>query len=161
WKRWEVTLVPDKAGVQTWEKAVVVEMKKTPSDADAWPDAIHDALAAAGKEMSRLGEERQRLTNDFAAWLIEILKIDDDSFTGMTYLRGGQASFDQMGWQAIQDLLRRNRRACGVDPTRNDGIVQKRYEDVSSKLTVNRSRFAALEAAIDRIIWQLLGLESD
>jgi hypothetical protein len=111
--------------------------------------------------MSRLGEERQRLTNDFATWLIETFKIDEDAFTGMTYLRGGQATFDQMGWQAFRDLLRRNRRACGVDPSHNDVKLQKRYEEVAATLTVNRTRFAALDAAIDRIVWQLVGLTPD
>jgi hypothetical protein len=36
-----------------------------------------------------------------------------------------------------------------------------RYKEVSSKLGVNRSRFAALDAAMDRIVWQLAGLEAD
>ncbi len=136
-------------------------MKKTPPEADAWPDTIHDALATVGKEMSRLGEERQRLTNDFAAWIVETLSIDEEKFSGMTYLRGGQATFDQMGWQAFLDVLRRNRRACGVDPSQNGPTLQKRYEDASSKLKANRTRFDSLDAAIDRIMWQLLGLEPD
>jgi hypothetical protein len=136
-------------------------MKGMPIEADAWPDSIHDALAAAGKEMSRLGEERQRQTSDFAAWLVDTLKIDEEAFTGMTYLRGGQASFDEMGWQAFRDLLRRNRRACGVDPSPKEPALQKRYDDVSARLIANRSRFAALDAAIDRVVWQLVGLAPD
>ena len=161
WKRWDATLGRGEAGVVAWEQAVNAEMKKTSHEAITWPDTIHDALAAAGKEMSRLGEERQRLTNDFATWLIETFKIDEDAFSGMTYLRGGQASLDKMGWQAFQDLLRRNRRACGIDASLNNAVLQKRYDDVSSKLTVNRTCFGALDAAIDRIMWQLVGLQTD
>lgn len=161
WKRWGATLDRGNDGVAAWEKAVVAEIKSTPVEADAWPDTVHDALAAAGKEMSRLGEERQRLANEFAVWLVETFGINEDNFTGMTYLRGGQASVEQMGWQAFRDLLRRNRRACSVDPAQKDASLQKRYEAVSAKLIENRKRYDALDAAIDRIVWQLLGLGPD
>lgn len=88
WKRWETVLGRAETGVVAWEQAVDAEMKATPAEVDAWPDTIHDALATAGKEMSQLGEERQRLTNGFAAWLVDTLKIDEEAFSGMTYLRG-------------------------------------------------------------------------
>jgi hypothetical protein len=161
WQRWEHKLKPTEPVPGAWEEAVANEIGGTPPDAVAWPDSIHDGLAAAGKEMTRLGEERLHLTNDFTAWLIETLKIDEDSFSGMTYLRGGQASFDQMGWQAFRDLLRRNRSACGVDPAQEDPVLQKRYDDASGQVTANRARFAALDSAIDRIMWQLVGLQPD
>lgn len=161
WKRWDRTLSGEKGWAVAWENAVESEMKGTPPDADAWPDSIHDALAAAGKEMSRLGEERQRLSIAFAASLIETLSIDEDVFTGMTFLRGGQANFEQMGWQGFWDLLGRNRRACAIDRTQKEPALRKCYEDASAKLTANRSRFGALDAAIDRIVWQLVGLAPD
>jgi hypothetical protein len=161
WNRWESALNRGDDGVVAWEMAVVKEMETTSAQAEAWPDTVHDSLATAGKEMSRLGAERQILTNDFAAWLVETLDIDEEKFTGMTYLRGGQATFDQMGWQAFLDLLNRNHRACRLDPSHSGSILQSRYDDVSSKVLVNRTRFVSLDAAIDRIMWQLLGLKPD
>jgi hypothetical protein len=126
-----------------------------------WPDTLHDALAVAGKEMSRLGEDRQRIASGFANWLTETLQIDEARFTGMTYLRGSQATFDQMGWQRFRDLLIRNRRSCSVDPSTNDQRVKREYDQVAVNMAQNRSRFSALDAAIDGVLWRLVGLELD
>jgi len=131
------------------------------SDSIAWPDTVHDALAAAGREMSRLGEERQRLTSGFAAWLIETLGIDEDAFSGMTYIRGGQAVVDELGWDGFADLLKRNRRACTVDVMHAGGAIESRYDEASKSLKQNREKFSALDAAINRIVWQLVGLNAD
>lgn len=162
WERWDAVLTDAKArGAADWEKAVLAEMMKTPPEADAWPDTIHDALAAAGKEMSRLGEKRQELTNGFSAWLVEEIGIDEDTFSGMTHIRGGQANFDRMGWQAFHDMLERNRRACKADLAAVANKLEKRYTAVSTALSANRERFSALDAAIDRIVWQLVGLNAD
>ena len=116
WRRWETILGDQESGLVKWEQAVLGEVDKTPGDSNSWPDSVHDALAAAGKQMSRLGEERLHLANDFADWLVETLQIDESRFTGMTYIRGSQASFDQIGWEQFHDLLRRNRRSCGCGP---------------------------------------------
>jgi hypothetical protein len=162
WERWDGVLKSSgDAGVTAWESTVLTDMKSTPTNADVWPDTIHDALAAAGKEMSRLGEERQRMTEGFASWLISWLKIDEDKFSGMTYIKGGQATFDQMGWAEFLDLLTRNRRSCGIDPTRTGDAVEREYGAVIERLKANRIRFAALAAAIDRVVWQLVGLGPD
>ena len=84
WKRWEAVLGKKESDISAWGQAVTTEIKNSPPDGDTWPDSIHDALAVAGKEMSHLGEERQILTNDFAAWLIQLLNVDEESFTGMS-----------------------------------------------------------------------------
>jgi hypothetical protein len=161
WKRWETKLVAENAGVVAWEGAVKEEIGITPAEAESWPDSIHDALAVAGKEMSRLGEERHFVTNAFAAWLVETITIDTDAFSGMTYIRGSQSNCEEMGWEAFMELLQRNRRAGGLDPSRHGPVLQRRYEATSVALRANRSRFAALDAAIDRIVWQLVGLSPD
>jgi hypothetical protein len=162
WKTWDGILGKDGlTGITEWENAVSDRMKSTPSQPDSWPDSIHDALAAAGKEMSRLGEERQHLTNQFSDWLAGKLQINGERFSGITHIRGGQADFDQMCWETFSDMLMRNRRACGVEPTTAANQVQKKYESVAGVLTTNRERFLALDAAIDRIVWQLVGLGSD
>jgi type I restriction-modification system DNA methylase subunit len=161
WRRWESILGNQEAGVEKWEQTVLAEIQKNLGDSDSWPDSIHDALAAAGKEMSHLGEERLSLTNDFANRLVETFQIDEPRFTGMTYIRGAQASFDQMGWEWFRDLLRRNRRCCGLDPTAKEQIVKHQHEEVASELARNRNRFSALDAAIDRTVWRLVGLEPD
>ncbi len=144
-----------------WERAVVADIVNTDSDSSVWPDTVHDALASAGKEMSRLGEERQRLTSGFACWLIETLGIDEDAFCGMTYVGGGQAVFDQMGWHEFVDLLKRNRRACAVDLTHASDAIEARYHEASAALKLNREKFTALDAAINRVVWQLVGLAPD
>jgi hypothetical protein len=158
WKTWDGKL---RESVTAWEVAVQEAMRNTPGDAACWPDTIHDALAAAGKEMTRLGDRRQSLTNGFSDWLVEQLQIDEERFSGMTYLRGGQADFDRRDWNWFVDLLHRNRRACGVEPDRKLSAIQKRFAEVVADLVAARDRFEALDAAIDRVVWQLLGLNPD
>ena len=111
--------------------------------------------------MSYLGEERNQLTSGFGDWLVKQLGINEDSFSGMSYIRGGQANFDRMGWDAFLDLLKRNRRACRVDPGSAAKTIREQFEEVAGKFSENRTRFGALDAAIDRIVWQLVGLNSD
>ncbi|MBW3539980.1 MAG: N-6 DNA methylase [Planctomycetes bacterium] len=158
---WQALLSNSECGPAEWEGAVVVEIQRTPAAADAWPDTIHDALAAAGHEMTRLAEGRQRLTNDFSAWLVEALDINPERFSGMSYLRGGQADFDRRGWPWLAELLKRNRRACSVDPERLAPTLKQRYEAVSAELQQKHSAFTALDAAIDHVVWQLVGLNPD
>ena len=162
WSTWDRFLAEASLpGVQEWGKAVLTDLEATPQEATAWPNSIHDALAAAGKEMSRLAEERQRLTSEFSDWLTTELGIDEDRFTGVTRLRGGQADFDEMGWDEFLRLLERNRGAYGADINKALTKVERQYEKVSGQLRANRTRFAALDAAIDRVVWQLVGLNSD
>ncbi len=160
WSRWERLLFAAD-GSSAWEREVLSEMTRPPGATNVWPDSIHDALAAAGKEMTRLAEERQRLTHDFADWLVQRLDIDEARFSGMTYLRGGQADLDDRDWDWFHALLNRNRRACGSDPARALDSIRKRYDVVIPALTEMRERFRHLDAAIDRIVWQLLGLTAD
>ncbi len=162
WATWDEPLAGSGSqGPLRWETMVQGEMRKTPAEADEWHDTIHDALAAAGKEMTQLGEARQQLAEEFADWLVETLKVDEEVFTGMTRLRGGQADFDEMGWGGFWDLLGRNRRACRTDPETAHAKIEKRYATVAAWVSENREKFAALDAAIDRIVWQLVGLSPD
>ncbi|MBE3037346.1 MAG: N-6 DNA methylase, partial [Chloroflexi bacterium] len=162
WRHWSSVLSSRGGeGAGTWRLSVEDEIKRTPRGAAAWPNTIHDGLAAAGKEMSRLGQEWQGLTDDFAGWLVEELGIDEQHFTGMTRLRGGQANFHEMGWGGFSDLLRRNRRACRADPETAHAKIEKQYATVAARVLENREKFAALDAAIDRIVWQLVGLNPD
>ena len=55
----------------------------------------------------------------------------------------------------------RNRRACKADPAMAGGKIENRYVSASTALTANRARFAALDAVIDSIVWQLVGLAPD
>ena len=66
WERWDALFADGSDGIVKWERAVLAEMAATPDQADVWPNSVHDALAAAGKEMSRLGEQRQQLSSGFA-----------------------------------------------------------------------------------------------
>ena len=79
----------------------------------------------------------------------------------MTYIRGGQAKFDQMGWHEFADLLKRNRRACAVDPAHLGPAVETRFNEAAAVLKLNREKFSSLAAAIDRVLWQLVGLAAD
>jgi len=155
WERHFANGVP---GISDWECEVVARMSDTPADAGSWPDSVHDALAAAGKEMSRIGEERQRLSNDFYTWLVEKLRIDEDRFAGSTHLHGTQATFDGQTWEWFQELLRRNRRNCGVDPLSDPNNLRRRFTEAALVLKDFRRTSLALEEAVDRVVWRLVGV---
>ena len=147
--------------VATWEEAVTDEIERTPGEANAWPDSIHDALSASGRELTRLRESRQNLIEDFAAWLFKTLRIDRGKFTGRSHLQGGQADVDQQDWEWFQHLLIRNRIACAVDPLSKEIDVRTRYERLIVQAQQYNTKFDALDQATDRVIWQLVGLKSD
>jgi hypothetical protein len=52
-------------------------------------------------------------------------------------------------------------RSCKVDPVTLASRIEKGYTAASASLTANPSRIAALDAAIDRIVWQVVGLGPD
>ena len=70
WSRWEKHLSTEAADVETWESEVRALIMHILSDTEYWPSVIHDALAAAGREMCRLGEDMQRTSGDFFDWIV-------------------------------------------------------------------------------------------
>ena len=147
--------------VIVWEKAVLDTIMRTPEDADAWPDSIHDALAASGMELTRLRELRQELIENFAGWLFTKLRINHERFTGRSRLQGGQADVDRQGWDWLQGLLSRNRNACGVDPLSKESEIRIRYDHFVVQVRECNAKFEALDQATDRVVWQLVGLNPD
>ena len=147
--------------VAVWERAVVDGIKNTAEEADAWPDAIHDALAASGEELTRLRESRQKLVEDFADWLFNTLRVNRERFTGRSRLQGGQADVELQSWDWLRGLLGRNRNACGVDPSSLDSEIRSRYHDLVNQAQESNRKFEALNQAIDRVVWQLVGLNAD
>ena len=147
--------------VTVWETAVVDEITNTPGEAHAWPNSIHDALSASGRELTRLRESRQDLIEDFAAWLFTTLRVDREKFTGRTHLQGGQANVDQQSWEWLRQMLGRNRSACGVDPLSKETELRARYDHFIIQVRQCNAKFSALDQATDRIVWQLVGLNPD
>jgi hypothetical protein len=158
WERWESIL---RKSVAHWEIAVLSEIESVGDEQTHWPDCIHDALAVAGKAMSHLGEQRQSALTDFCNWLFKELKVDADNFTGMSYLRGGQADFDSRGWSWFVELLNRNQRAFDAPLNSRISSIQTQYESTVNELLSDRTQFEQLDAAIDRVVWQLVGLSSN
>ena len=147
--------------VAIWEAAVTDEIRKTPEDANAWPNSIHNALSVSGQELTRLRKSRQVLIEDFAEWLFTTLRIDHEKFMGRTHLQGSQADVDQQNWDWLQELLSKNRHTCGVDPSSKDTELRNRYEGLIAQAQQYNTKFNALDQATDRVIWQLVGLKSD
>ena len=147
--------------VAVWERAVINEITNTAEDSDAWPDSIHDALAASGMELTRLRESRQKLVEHFAEWLFSTLRVNRETFTGRSRLQGGQADVDRQSWGWLRGLLGRNRSACGVDPLSKEGEIQTRYGHFVNQVQECNEKFEALDHATDRVVWQLVGLAPD
>ena len=161
-RRWDSLVLGDGVdGCTRWEVAVVGEMKDTSEEVTAWPDSLHDALSASGRELTRLQESRQDLIEDLAESLFTTLRVDRENFTGRTHLQGGQANVDQQSWEWLRQLLGRNRSACGVDPLSKETELRARYDDFIIQVRQCNAKFRALDQATDRVVWQLVGLNPD
>ena len=147
--------------IATWEQTIEDAIRNTPEEASAWPDSIHDALSASGRELTLLRESRQKLIEDFAEWLFTFLKIDRGKFVGRTFLQGGQASVDQQNWEWLRKVLARNLSACGVDPVSKEVEIRIQHSRFISEAQQCNGRLHALDEAVDRIVWQLVGLNPD
>ena len=161
-RRWGALLANERDdAVSRWELAVNAEIKDTPSDSDAWPDSIHDALSSSGRELTRLRKSRHELIDDFAEWLFNTLEVDRQQFVGRTYLQGGQADVDQRSWEWLMELVKKNRSACGIDPLSKDAELHISHSEFITRARQYDARGRALDQATDRVVWQLVGLNSD
>ena len=159
---WHGVLEQDSVeAVGNWEAAVLQEVSSTPEGAENWPKSIHDALAASGKELARLREERQRLTQAFAEKLFDSLGIDREKFTGRSRIEGGTADADEQDWTWLASLLERNKRACRMDPLTKEPELHRLHDEFTTKAKRLNSKFKALDEATDRVAWQLVGLNPD
>ncbi|MXY19946.1 MAG: N-6 DNA methylase [Dehalococcoidia bacterium] len=160
--RWTAMLTSDVGDpVSNWENAVAAEISGTCREIDTWPDSLHDALSASGRELTKLRKSRQELIEGFAEWLFATFKVNREQFTGKTYLQGGQASVDERSLEWLHDLLARNRRACGIDPLRKYGELTIGYGNFVDQVRPCNEKFLALDQATTKVVWQLVGLNSD
>ena len=161
-QHWDGLLAMESAQfVSRWEDAVMEEIRKTSLGHNVWPNTIHDALSASGRELTRLRESRQDLIADFAEWLFTTFQIAPEKFTGRSHLKGGQADVDMQDWAWFKQLLLSNSRACGVDPSSKQTELQERFKRLTAQAQKWNAKFEALDKATDRVIWQLVGLNPD
>ena len=161
-RSWELLLAEDgENAIAQWEQAVVADIRATSSEADTWPDSIHDALSASGKELTRLRELRQGLVDGFAEWLFTTLRVDREKFPSQSRLQGGQADVDKQDWDWLRGLLGRSRNACGVDPLLKESEILIKYGHFVEQARESNAKFEALDQATDRVVWQLVGLNPD
>ena len=159
---WDLLLAKDgEDSIAQWEQAVAAEIRATTREAGTWPDSIHDALSASGKELTRLRESRQSLVDGFAEWLFTSLRVDSEKFTGRSRVQGGQADVDKQSWDWLRGLLGRSRNACGVDPLSKESEIRTRYGHFVDQVRECNAKFEALDQATDRVVWQLVGLNPD
>ena len=156
---WDLLLAEDgEDSIAQWEQAVAAEIRATSREAGAWPDSIHDALSASGKELTTLRESRQSLVEGFAEWLFTSLRVDREKFTGRSRLQGNQADVDRQSWDWLRGLLGRSRNACGVDPLSKESEIRTRYGHFVDQVRECNAKCEALDQATDRVVWQLVGL---
>ena len=147
--------------VFNWEAVVLEEIRDTSDESDAWPDSIHDALSASGKELTRLRELRLWEVDDFTEWLFSTLRVNPEKFIGRNRLKGGQADVDQQDWEWLARLLNKNSKACGIPPMSKETELRERFDRFIIQVGRYNAKFKALDEATDRIIWQLVGLNPD
>ena len=161
-RSWELLLAKDgEDSIVPWEQAVAADIRATSREADTWPDSIHDALSASGKELTRLRESRKVLVDGFAEWLFTTLRVDREKFASWSRLQGSQADVDKQDWDWLRGLLGRSRNACGVDPLLKESEIRITYGHFVEQVRESNAKFEALEQATDRVVWQLVGLNPD
>ena len=161
-RSWELLLAEDgENAIAQWEQAVAADIRATSREAGTWPDSIHDALSASGKELTKLRESRQGLVDGFAEWLYTTLRVDREKFPSRSRLQGSQADVDKQDWDWLRGLLGRGRNACGVDPLLKESEILIKYGQFVEQVRESNTKFEALDQATDRVVWQLVGLNPD
>jgi hypothetical protein len=103
----------------------------------------------------------------FLAWLSREIGADLDGLTGKTtlfnYLGDYQKGESEAPLTAILDVLRKNQKKLTVNVASRafQETLEKEYDASLAKLRPIKSRLAAVDALIDRVVYALYGLEEE
>lgn len=130
-------------------------------------DVIHDLLAWLAEQMIEMHKFRQAEMRGFLAWLSREIGADLDGLTGKTtlfnYLGDYQKGESEAPLTAILDVLRKNQKKLTVNVASRafQETLEKEYDASLAKLRPIKSRLAAVDALIDRVVYALYGLEEE
>jgi hypothetical protein len=154
--------------------AIVEAIAKMETSGSYAPAAAHDFLAYLAGEMISLHKQKQTLVKQFLSGLEAELKIRPDregnsgidALSGKTtvkkYLGDYQKREPSVGFSGLWEVLSRNRMRFGRTPDHAlEDELRKRYSENLARLLPIKSRLAATDQLIDRIVYHLYGVREE
>jgi hypothetical protein len=130
-------------------------------------DAVHDLLATLAEQMMDMNREAHQETRGFLAWLEREAGASLEELSGRTrlqnYLGDYQKGEAHLAPDELLDILRQNRRRLRADPAARAFQTRLAGEYAASleRLLPLKSRLAATDRLIDRVVYQLYGLTEE
>jgi len=130
-------------------------------------DVIHDLLAHLAEQMIEMNKQKQAEVKGFLQWLEREIGVPIDNLTRKTYLRNYLGDYQKgeshLTLEELLDILRKNRRRLGMDPTARafQERLEQEYRDSLAKLLPLKARLAATDRLIDLIVYRLYGLTEE
>jgi len=131
------------------------------------PDVVHDLLAHLAEQMIEMNKQKQAEVKGFLEWLEREIGVPIDNLTRKTYLRNYLGDYQKgehhLTLKELLDILRKNRRRLGVDPTARDfqERLEQEYRASLKRLLPLKARLAATDRLIDLIVYRLYGLTEE
>jgi hypothetical protein len=130
-------------------------------------DVIHDLLAFLAGRMIDLNRTKQAEMSGFLTWLTRHLRADLDQLTGKSkiqnYLGDYQKGQQPLAFEDLLDVLGKNSRKLGVDPTARaiQTALEREYTTSLGNLLPIKEQLALTDGLIDQIVYRLYGLSDD
>ena len=151
-----------------------VHLRNINDEVEEKTDVVHDILAYLAQQLVELNKSKAEARNSLLAWIETKLKIQVDStgkcgidaLNGKTVLKefagDYQRNIEQVSFEAIWDVLMKNKGRLGVHP---DSAFQTRLKDAHSKslsiILPIEQKAKSLDDLTDQIVYRLYGLSGE
>ncbi|MCZ6677710.1 MAG: N-6 DNA methylase [Candidatus Poribacteria bacterium] len=122
-------------------------------------DVVHDLLAFLAEQMIEMNKAKREEIRGFLRWLERAIEAEIDTLKNKTALQ----TYYNLGLSELIGVLKKNRRAIGVDPSGRDfqELLEREFTASHDKLTPLLARLQKTDELIEQVVYQLYGLTDE
>ena len=122
-------------------------------------DVVHDLLAFLAEEMIEMNKTKGEEIRGFLRWLEREIGVEIDTLRNKTAIQ----SYFNLSFDKLLEILKRNRRSIPIDLSdRNfQESLEREFTNSLDKLNPLFIRIQQTDALIDRVVYQLYGLDDE